>query len=344
MQLRPEQLAQHLKQGPAACYLLSGEEPLLIQECADAIRAASRAAGCLEREVIDIGANSNDWQQLTQSAGALSLFADRKLIELRLPSGKPGTDGSKALQEYLALNSDDILLIVAGKIDKQSQRSKWYTGLDNAGVVIQVWPVRASELPRWLAQRMSAAGLQVQPEALSLLAERVEGNLLAAVQEVEKLKLLAENNTVTVDTIIASVADNARFNSFGLADTAMDGDARNAIRTLRGLQAEASAPPVVLWTLARDVKLLIQLHEDTQAGISLNQALTQRGVWRNRAGLVQKALRRHDSVSLAKLQHLTVQVDGAVKGFSKDDPWVLLEQLLLLIALGGHSKTRRRSA
>ena len=182
MQLRPEQLAQHLKQGPAACYLLSGEEPLLIKECADTIRAASRAAGCLEREVIDIGANSNDWQQLTQSAGALSLFADRKLIELRLPSGKPGTEGSKALQEYLALNSDDILLIVAGKIDKQSQRSKWYTGLDNAGVVIQVWPVRASELPRWLAQRMSAAGLQVQPEALSLLAERVEGNLLAAVQ------------------------------------------------------------------------------------------------------------------------------------------------------------------
>ena len=344
MLIRPEQLSQHLQQGLAPCYLLSGDEPLLIQECADTIRAGARAVGCTEREVIDIGAGSGDWQQLIQSAAAMSLFAERKMIELRLPSGKPGTEGSKALQEYLAMDSDDILLIVAGKIDKQSQRAKWYTALGKAGAVIQVWPVKAHELPRWLGQRLKTAGLAIEPEALALLSERVEGNLLAAVQEVEKLKLLASGNTVTIDTVIASVADNARFNSFALADIAMAGDTRGALRTLRGLQAEACAPPAVLWTLAREVKLLVQLHEDLQRGLALSQALTDRGVWRNRTGLVQKALARQNGESLMALQQQVVAIDGAVKGFSKDDPWVLLEQLLVLVALGDYSSTRRRSA
>lgn len=344
MQVRAEQLAQSLKQSLARCYLVTGDEALLVQECADAIRVAAREAGCTEREVIEISSQGGEWQQLLQSAGALSLFADKKLIEVRLPSGKPGTEGSKAIQEYLAIDGDDVLLLVAGKIDKQSQRAKWYTQLDKAGVIVTLWPIKTQELPRWLGQRMQAAGLQVDREALSLLAERVEGNLLAAVQEVEKLKLLADNGKVTIDTVIASVADNARYNSFGLADTALAGDTRGAIRTLRGLAAEATAAPVALWALARDVKLLAQLADDGKSGLGMSQAMQQRGVWRSRSTLVQGAMNRHNADTINTLQALVYSVDAAIKGFTKDDPWLLLEQLLVLLCLGHQANNHRRRA
>lgn len=333
MQTKPEQLQRQLGQGLARCYLVTGDEPLLVQESADAIRAAARAGGCIERELLEINV-AGDWQQLMQSAGALSLFADRKLIEVRLPSGKPGAEGSKALQEYLAMDSDDVLLIVAGKIDRQSQRAKWYTALDKAGVIVTIWPVSPRDLPRWLGQRLGAAGLQIDKDALQLLAERIEGNLLAAVQEVEKLKLLAEDGKITIDTVLSSVLDNARYNPFGLADTALGGDARAALRTLRGLEAEATQPPVVLWALARDIKLLCQLDEDRRAGVAPDQAINQRGVWRSRAALVKNALNRHTTDSVTQLQSLALETDATVKGFHPGNPWDVLERIILLLALG----------
>ena len=307
MQIKPEQLGQQLKQHSVQrCYLVSGEEILIVQECADAIRAAARAAGCAEREVIEIS-KAGDWQALLQSGGALSLFADHKLIEVRLPSGKPGAEGSKAIAEYLAMETDDILLIVAGKIDRQSQKSKWYTALDKAGAVITVWPISANELPRWLMQRLKAAGLQADQDAVQILAERVEGNLLAAVQEVEKLKLLITGTHVTAQAVIDAVIANARYNTFGLVDTALAGDAQGALRTLRGLQAESTQPPVVLWTLVRDI---------------------------NRTGLIQRALQRHTRSSLDRLQSLAYAVDGSVKGFADGDPWDHLESMVAELALG----------
>ena len=334
MQLKPEQLEQQLKQqGIQCCYLVSGEETLIVQECADAIRTAARAAGCTEREVIEI-ASPGDWQALLQSGGAMSLFAERKLIEVRLPSGKPGTEGSKAIVEYLAMDTDDILLIVAGKIDRQSQKSKWYTGLDKAGAVITAWPIGANELPRWLTQRLKIAGLEADREAVQMLAERVEGNLLAAVQEVEKLKLLVTGNQVTAQTVMDTVLDNARYNTFGLVDTALAGDARGALRTLRGLQAESTQPPVVLWTLVRDIKLLATLAEDQRQGVPIAQAMNQRGVWRNRTSLIQRALQRHTVSSLEQLQSLAYAVDGSVKGFASGDPWDHLERMVAELALG----------
>jgi len=336
MQIKFEQLAGHLNKSLASCYLISGDETLLVQEAADAIRHQARVAGCTEREVIDVGA-AGDWQQLLQSAGSLSLFADRKLIELRLPSGKPGTEGSKALVEYLAMNSDDILLIIAGKIDRQSQRAKWYTAIDKAGVIMTVWPINRRELPRFLAQRLQNAGLKPDREAVELLCERVEGNLLAAVQEIEKLKLLATGDRVTVQTVLDSVLDNARYSSFGLADTALAGDARGALRTLRGLEAEATQAPSVLWALARDITLLGQIDEDLQRGTSINQSMTQRGVWRSRLNLIQGAYSRHTSASIKQLQHLAFEADCAAKGFRKGNPWHTLDQLIVLLARGAHT-------
>ena len=334
MQLKPEQLEQQLKKhGVQRCYLVSGDEALIVQECADAIRAAARAAGCIEREVIEI-TSAGDWQALLQSGGAMSLFAERKLIEVRLPSGKPGTEGSKAIVAYLAMDTDDILLVVAGKIDRQSQKSKWYTGLDTAGAVITVWPIGANELPRWLTQRLKSAGLEADREAVQMLAERVEGNLLAAAQEVEKLKLLVTGNQVTAQTVMETVLDNARYNTFGLVDTALAGDARGALRTLRGLQAESTQPPVVLWTLVRDIKLLATLAEDQRRGVPIMQAMNQHGVWRTRTALIQSALQRHTVSSLARLQSLAYTVDGSVKGFAQGDPWDHLERMVAELALG----------
>ncbi len=198
MRLYPEKLAGHLQQQLLPVYLVSGDEPLLVQECCDQIRQKAREQGCSEREVIDGGVSGFNWQDILHSAASMSLFAERRLIELRLPSGKPGAEGSSALCEYLDIASgDDVLLIVSGKIDKQSTNSKWYKALDKAGATIQVWPVDAKNLPRWLQQRVRNAGMSIDNDALQLLCDRVEGNLLAAVQEVEKLKLLATDARIT---------------------------------------------------------------------------------------------------------------------------------------------------
>ena len=255
MRLYPEKLRGHLQQQLLPVYLVSGDEPLLLQECCDLIRQQARAQGCTEREVIDAGVSGFKWQDILHSASSMSLFAERKLVELRLPSGKPGAEGSKALCEYLNMASgEDVLLIISGKIDKQSTNSKWYKALDKAGVTIQVWPVDAAELPRWLQQRVRNAGMSIDADALQLLCERVEGNLLAAVQEVEKLKLLATDSRITTETVTEAVSNNARYNLFGMADSALKGDATTSLRMLHGLRAEGTEPPVVLWALAREIR------------------------------------------------------------------------------------------
>ncbi len=336
MQLKPEQLPQHLSQGIAPCYLIAGDETLIVQECADAIRIAAREAGCSEREIIEIN-NPSDWQNLLQSGGALSLFAERKLIEVRLPSGKPGAEGSKALQAFLEMASEDTLLIVSGKIDRQSQRAKWYTALDNGGVVITVWPIQPRELPNWIQRRLQAVGLQADKAAAQLLADRTEGNLLAAAQEVEKLKLLATDGVVTVETVLEGVLDNARYSAFSLADAALSGDSRNAIRTLRGLRAEATQPPSVLWALARDINLLADVEEDVRAGSQVGRALQERGVWRSRLALVQAAVERHNRRSIGQLQALAYRTDAVIKGQEKGDPWIGLDRIVLLLARGNQS-------
>ena len=343
MQLKPAQLDTHLAQNLAYCYLISGDEPLLVQECADAIRRAARAGGCTERQRLHIS-SKDDWLELGHAAGSLSLFAERKLIEVQLPSGKPGTEGSKAIQEYLASSPDDVLLMVSGRIDKQSQKSKWYLALDQAGVVMPIWPVAPAELPRWISDRMGSLGLTAEPDAITLLAERLEGNLLAAAQEIEKLKLLHGDQIITAIMVADTVSDNARYDAFRLVDVALSGDARGAVRTLRGLKGEAVQPPVLLWAVAREVRLLADLKRDVAAGTSIDRAMQQKGVWRNRQGLVRTALNRLSGRDLAEMQTLSFQVDGSSKGFLLGEPWSLLERLLIVLAQGLADSTRSRLA
>ena len=344
MQLKPPQLADHLSQHLAPCYLISGDEPLIVQECADAIRTAARAAGCAERQRITIS-GKDDWLELGHSAGSLSLFADRKLIEVQLPSGKPGTEGSKAIQEYLAGEQEDVLLIISGRIDKQSQKSKWYVALDQAGVVLPVWPISPAELPGWIAARMKTAGVTADNDAVTLLAERLEGNLLAASQEIEKLRLLHGEQTITAELVADTVSDNARYDAFRLVDVALSGDSRGAVRTLRGLRAEAIQPPVLLWALSREVRLLADLKREIAGGTPVNASLSQRGVWPNRQALVRSAMNRLGGRDLAEMQALSFHADGASKGFMQGEPWSLLERLVVVLAQGSvPASTRERRA
>lgn len=329
MQLRPEKLAAHLEQQLLPVYLVSGDETLLVQECCDQIRAKARASGCSERQIIDILSSKPDWIDLAHGAAEMSLFSERKLIELRLPSGKPGAEGSKALTGYLEVASgDDVLLIVAGKIDKQSQNSKWFKALDKAGATVQIWPVKAQELPRWMQFRLQAAGLDIERDALQLLCDRVEGNLLAAVQEIEKLKLLATESRITVDTVTSSVSDNARYNVFGIADTALKGDATASLRMLHGLRGEGTEPSIVLWALARELRTLYEVQSDCDAGKSQQQALNEHKVWKNRMPFMQAALSRHSSASLAALVEEAALVDGSIKGYADGNAWDRLERLV----------------
>ena len=333
MRIDPEKLQGHLQKQLLPVYLVSGDEPLLVQECCDQIRARAVEQGCSEREVLDAGTTTFNWQDILQSATSMSLFAERRLVELRLPSGKPGAEGSKALCEYLELvGSDDVLLIISGKIDKQSTGSKWYKALDKAGATIQVWPVDARELPRWLQQRVRQSGMDIDRDALQLLCEKVEGNLLAAVQEVEKLKLLASDGQITLDTVTGAVSDNARYKLFDTIDSALRGEAATSLRMLHGLRGEGTEPPVVLWALLREIRTLREARQAVDEGQAAQQALAALRVWKNRMGIMQGALARHDKASLDNLLEQAARVDGSIKGFSDGRPWDNMEVLVMGLA------------
>lgn len=336
MRVYPEKLAGQLQQQLLPVYLISGDETLLVQESCDQVRKAARNAGCTEREVIDVSAPGFKWDEIIGSASAMSLFADRKLVELRVPTGKPGAEGSKALVEYLSISADseDILLIIAGKIDKQSTNSKWYKALDSAGATIQIWPVDAKDLPRWLQQRVSTAGMSIDNDALHLLCDRVEGNLLVAVQEVEKLKLLATGDQITAETVTAAVSNNARYNLFDMTDNALKGNAAGSLKMLHGLRGEGTEPTVALWALLREIRTLNQAQKAVDTGQNPQQALSALRVWKNRMSLMQGALGRHSRQSLSHLLEQALQVDGSIKGFARGKPWDNLESLILDLAAG----------
>lgn len=325
--LRPDQLDGALRRQLAPVYLVCGEEPLLLQEAGDSIRQAARKAGFSEHERYH-GDAGFDWDILLTSANSLSLFADRKLIEVRIDSGKTGDKGAKALAALCDNPSPDTLLLILlpGKPD---QRTKWFKQIDSIGAVVQVWPISGPQLPHWIEQRLAAAGLHAERPAVELLAARVEGNLLAAVQEIEKLKLLAEGPTISLETVTAAVSDSARYDVFGLIDKALSGNARAAIKTLQGLRGEGAETTVILWALARDIRTLCQLAQATHQGHNFDTACKHAGVWDKRKPLVQQALRRLHLNQLQLLLRKANAVDKAIKGMRDADPWDELLDLTL---------------
>lgn len=318
--LTAEQLAGDLKKGLAPIYLISGDEHLVVQECADQIRRAAREAGFEDRELYHAEGNF-DWNQLYQSGQSLSLFSSRKLIELRL-SGKMSEPGRKALVEYAESPPDDtLLLIVSPKIERNVQSAKWFKTLEGASRFVTVWPVTGAHLSRWIRQRAQGLGLQIDDEALAILSSRVEGNLLAAAQELDKLTLLSEDGRVDAELMAQAAADSARYDVYGLVDRALHGDGRAAARMLNGLKSEGTEVLQVLWALSRELRSLIQISEAMQAGKAFAAVARQAGVWDKRQGLVRNALGRLKLSQLYVLLRKAGQVDRAVKGMDTSDPW-----------------------
>jgi len=332
VKIKPEQLSSHLQKQLLPVYIISGDEPLLAQEATDTVRTAARAAGFTERELFHVEGNY-DWNQLLNEANSLSLFADKKILEIRITNGKPGDKGSKALCEMCAnLNPDNLLLILLPKLERATQNSKWIKTLESIGAHIQVWPVTGTHLPRWIQQRLQQADIQANEEAVQILADRVEGNLLAAVQEIEKLKLLALDGKVDASRMSSVVADSARYNLFEFIDKVLAGDAQSAARSLRGLQNEGIEPVPLLWAITRELRILTKVSEQVSQGAHSDSALKSAGVWDKRIPLFRGALRRLSPAHLRMLVHQAGAIDRGIKGQRKSGIWDELTTLVLSLA------------
>lgn len=328
MQIKADQLAAKLKQNALPMVWISGDEPLQVQEACDAVRLFAREQGFAEREVLDAGASFN-WNQLLASGNSLSLFAERKLIDLRV-AGKLDDAAREALGAYLDNpNPDNLLLLTTGKIEKQSQSTKWFSSLESRALFCPIWPVSERDLPQWIRQRLQKHGLTAESEAIEVLVERVEGNLLAASQEVEKLRLLAKAAHLDAETVLEAIVDNSRFTVFALTDACLGGNSGRALNILNHLQAEGEECLFILNMLCREIRALAGIKTDIDQGHNPHAAMQSRGVWQNRQQLVSGALERHSHTSLQKLLDRARIVDQSVKGLLDNRPWDELASVTL---------------
>lgn len=331
MNLSANNIQQHLQRGLKPIYVVAGDEPLQKMETLDAIRAQARKQGYNQREVFDVDRQFK-WDELLASANSLSLFAELRILELRMPTGAPGKDGGAVLAEYAENLPDDAILIVqSGKIDKRSKNSKWYKALDAQGVMIDVWPVKATEIMGWIRNRLAQRGVQAEPEAVKMIAQRVEGNMLAAAQEIEKLLLLVGQNTqtLTAQQVVDAVANSARFTVFDLIDSALRGEVAVArcMRILSGLKAEGVLPVMLLSPIVTELRSLTDMAEQIANGAHPSQVVNR--VWANRKSLIANALER---LTVKDLHHLLAQageLDQINKGAKRGDAWLALQQLIL---------------
>ena len=328
MKLTPDRLAGQLKGALAPVYLVAGDEPLQREEGADRIRVAAREQGYSDREVFVVE-RGFDWQALLSASASLSLFASKRILELRLPTGKPGTKGAEALVAYAADPAADTLLLVICD-ERPEGNASWVSALDKAGVYLQVWPVEPREIPAWVTQRLKSRGLQPTPDAVALIAGRVEGNLLAAAQEVDKLALLHSAGPLDADAVAEAVSDSARFDAFKLVDAALAGDVSRSVRVLEGLQAEGEEPVMVLGALLRQLKELASLAIEIESGQPPQRVLA--GIWERRRPLVQGALKRRKAQGWQRLLRRAQTADLVMKGRAPGRAWDELLQLTTALA------------
>ena len=352
MQIRPEQLEAALARGLKPLYTIHGDEPLLAQEAADAIRAAARSGGYTERQVFTVSGAHFDWSAVLGAAQAMSLFADRQLIEIRIPSGKPGKEGSEALQRYCERLPDDVLtLVTLPKLDFQQSKAAWFNALDAAGMTLRVETLARHALPAWLAQRLArqqqqvAAGEEGQ-RTLAFFADRIEGNLLAAHQELQKLALLHPSGVLSFEQVESAVLNVARYDTAKLAEAVWTGQTARALRVLDGLQAEGEPAVMVHWTLAEDVRALARAHAALEAGKPIPLALKDARVWGVKEKLFERVLPLLASYQVAHLLDAASIVDGIVKGLKHPDwphePWPALKRWMLTMLQVSASQGRKR--
>lgn len=328
----PEALTTLLGRGLAPLYLIHGEEALLALEAADAIRAAARRAGYLEREVLTVEAGF-DWSQLTDAMSSVSLFASLKVLEVRIPTGKPGSEGGEALQRLAARPPDDtVTLVILPKLERTQLQAKWFVALQKAAVEIEARAVGRAELPAWIARRMKAQGQTLGDDALAFFTDRVEGNLLAARQEVDKLALLYPQRELSLAEVRDAVANVARFDVFHLSSAWLSGDGARVARMLDGLQAEGEAPVLVLWALAEDVRMLLKLRQGVKDGRNVREMQRELKLWGERQKLAEPALRRIGPRKLMDAIGRCAEVDRQIKGAEAGDAWQSLRALAQLLA------------
>jgi len=331
--VRADQLDTHLARGLAALYVIHGDEPLLALEAADAIRAKARAEGYSERDV-HLVERGYDWSRLAASAASLSLFATRRIIELRVPSGKPGTDGAEAIGAYCArLPEDTLTLVTLPRLDRAGRNSAWFGALAAAGVVVNVFPVDRKQLPLWIGARLARQKQRASEAALAFVADCVEGNLLAAHQEIQKLSLLHPPGELSFEQVRDAVLDVARFEVSQLSEAMLAGDRVRLARVLDGLAGEGEAPPRVLWVMAEDVRAVARVQAGLVTGRNVADLLREARVWGDaRQRLVGTAARRMAREALeAALAHAAA-IDRTIKGLAKGNPWDELLRLGLRFA------------
>ena len=346
MQLAPSQLGRHVERGLKSLYTLHGDEPLLQQEALDALRAHARTQGFAERSAHMVSGAHFDWSEVLAAGGSMSLFADKQIIEIRSPSGKPGKEGSVALQQIAeqAQGNDAVLtIILLPRLDKATKTTAWFSALENCGVTLQVDPVERKDLPAWIAQRLGAQGLRVAAgeegqRTLQFFADRVEGNLLAAHQEVQKLALLfaptaQSGGVLSWEQVEAAVLNVARYDVFKLSEAVLAGQPLRVQRMLEGLQAEGEAEVLVHYTLAEDIRALKRVKDAMAQGRPLPLALRENRIWGNKERLFERVLPRISASQLAQLLQSAHTVDGIIKGLKQPDwpasGWQALHRLAL---------------
>ena len=334
MRLHARQLSSSLKRNTLApLYLVSGDEPLQVLECVDLIHQHARQQGFADRVVFTVESGF-DWDTLLAETASASLFSPKRLVELRMGAGSPGKEGGAVLAEYASKPpADTILIISAGKIDKQAQQSKWFSALDRAGVVIQVWPLTPEELPEWIRQRLAGRGRSIDPQALVLLSDQVEGNLLAAIQEIDKLCLITDNERISVDDVNHSVSDNARYEVFALLEAAMAGDAKRCARMLAGLRGEGLNPIEIHRPLLWEFRRVCSMAGAAASGSSLDRLFSEYRVWNDqRKQAIRLILRRCKLQQLHVLLRQALRLERMIKSADQIMAWQALLDLLLTIA------------
>jgi len=334
MELRPEQLAsQPASQPLAPVYLIAGPETLRVLEAADAVRARARADGVNEREVFDADGRDFDWNQLDASFNAPSLFSARRLMELRLPSGKPGKEGAEVISQFCANPAPDVILLITCNEWSKAHQTKWADAVGRAGVISVAWAIKPHELTEWIERRLRGKGLRADPQAVQRLAERVEGNLLAAAQEIDKLALLADGQTLDVDTMESLVADAARYDVFRLVEATFSGQPSAVLRMIAGLRAEGEAVAALTPIVIRELLSTAGLARVQARGGNLAAEMKSRGIWESRQAPFKRALQRHPEVK--RWERFVAEaglVDRIAKGRADGDAWLALERLLIAVS------------
>lgn len=332
MQVRPAQLAAHLSRGLAPLYVVHGDEPLLAIEAGDQIRAAARAAGYDDREVL-VAETGFKWDALAAANRNLGLFGTRKLIDLRLPSGKPGVEGARVLEDCAKHPSaDTLMLITLPRLDRAAASSAWFSALEQAGVTIAVYPLERDELPRWIAARLAQQKQRASADTLQFLADTTEGNLLAAQQEVQKLGLLLPEGDLDPAAVEEAVADVARFDVFQLSEAWLAGDAARACRILASLESAGEGLPLLLWQLGEDIHALAAVLTSVSGGTPVGAAVRSARVWGKRQAAMERAAQRVAPAAIPRLLTRLARLDALAKGIGRGNAWDDLRELALLVA------------